>query len=438
MFLERKGNDAKLNTAAGAVIGYDLGSCTAQISYCLPASDQPETVSQIAGEEDFLIPALLAKRTDRDLWLYGKEAQECAARGEAEAVTALLEKAAAGTAVEVAGEQYDPVALLSLFLKRTLALLAPILHPDRAQAFVFTVEEVTGPVMEALHHAAALLELRTPSVYVIGRAESFFYYNISQPQELWIHDVLVCDFSLAHLKTLLFTANRRTTPVAAFVEEAEWTDVERAAWTGDETEDNREAMKLDRRFCYVLDEILADRQVTCVYLIGDGFAGEWYRESLPVLCRDRRVFLGNNLYSKGACYAGKERLDRGGISKGYAFIGKDMLKANLGMHVVRRGTDAYLALLDAGVNWYEAKKECDFLLEEKNTFSLRITPLNGKEVREVLVTLNGLPIRPARTTRIHMKVDMTDVQTVRISMEDLGFGEFFPASHKFWEETFLL
>lgn len=437
MFLDRKGNDSKLN-AAGAVAGYDFGSDTAQISYCLPASDKPETISQIAGEEDFLIPAMLAKRLDRDLWLYGKEAQECAQRGEAQPVTELLQKAAAGEPVEVLGEAYDPVALLSLFLKRTLTLLAPIIHPDRLQAFVFTVEEVTKPVIEALERAAALLELKAEHIYVIGRAESFFFYNISQPEELWIHDVLVCDFSQPHLKTLLFTVNRRTTPVASFVEEKSWDEVEQIVWTGDETEDHRSGMKLDRRFAAAVETLLADRRVSTVYLIGSGFAGEWYQESLQVLCRDRRVFLGNNLYSKGACYAGKERLNKGGISKGYAFLGKDMLKANLGMHVVRRGTDAYLAILDAGVNWYEAQKECEFLLEEKNTFSLRITPLNGKEVREVLVTLNGLPARPARTTRIRMRVDMTDVETVRISMEDLGFGEFFPATHKLWEETFRL
>lgn len=435
MFLERKGNDAKLNMS-GAVAGYDLSGRTAQISYCLPGSDKPETISQVAGAEEFLIPALLAKRTDRDLWLYGREAAESVGKGEAQPVTDLLTNAASGTPVEVAGESYDSVALLSLFLKRTLSLLTPILHPDRLQAFVFTVDEVTGPVIDALRQAVAMLELKIPQVYVIGRAESFFYYNICQPEELWTRDVLVCDFTARHLKTLLFTANRRTTPVASFVEEKEWEEVEQIDYTQDETEDHRSSMKLDRNFAFVMEKVLADHQVTTVYLIGEGFAGEWYQESLQVLCRDRRVFLGNNLYSKGACYAGKERLTRGGISKGYAFLGRDMLKANVGMRVVRRGTDAYLALLDAGINWYEAEKECDFLLEDKNTFSLRITPLNGKEVREVLVTLTGLPARPARTTRIHMKVDMTDVKTVRISMEDMGFGEFFPATHKFWEETF--
>lgn len=435
MFLERRGNDAKLNMT-GAVAGYDLGSRTAQISYCLPGADQPETISQVAGEEQYLIPALLARRTDRDVWLYGREALECVRSQEAVPVTDLLMNAAAGQPVEVAGENYDPVALLSLFIKRTFSLLQPIVHPDRLQALVFSVEEVTRPVLEALQSAVAMLELKTKQVYVIGRAESFFYYNISQPEELWLREVMVCDFTREHLKTLIFSVNRRTTPIASFVEEKEWEEVRQPEYTGDETQDNREAMKLDRRFAQIVGGELADREVSTVYLIGEGFAGEWYQESLQVLCRDRRVFLGNNLYSKGACYAARERILKGGVSNGYAFLGKDMLKANVGMHVVRRSVDAYLALLDAGVNWYEARKECDFLLEEQNTFTLRITPLNGKEVREVLVTLTGLPARPPRTTRIHMKVYMEDMQTVRISMEDLGFGEFFPATHKFWEETF--
>ena len=78
------------------------------------------------------------------------------------------------------------------------------------------------------------------------------------------------------------------------------------------------------------------------------------------------------------------------------------------------------------------------MLEEENGFTLRITPLNGKEVREVVVTLKGLAKRPPRMTRIRMRMDMTDVETVRISMEDLGFGEFYPATHQFWEETFSL
>lgn len=229
--------------------------------------------------------------------------------------------------------------------------------------------------------------------------------------------------------------------MAAFVEEASFPHVRRPedAGSGEEDGRRRERLeKLDRYFADAVGQLVKDRTVSTVYLIGEGFQGEWYQESLKLLCQGRRVFLGNNLYSKGACYAAKERLSGSRLSADYAFLGRDMIRANVGMHVLRRGQDAYLALLDAGTNWYEAKKECEFLLEEENSFSLRITPLNGKEVREVLVSLNGLAKRPPRMTRIRMRVDMTDVSTVRINMEDLGFGEFYPATHQFWEETFSL
>lgn len=97
--------------------------------------------------------------------------------------------------------------------------------------------------------------------------------------------------------------------------------------------------------------------------------------------------------------------------------------------------DSCQPLLDAGTNWYDAKAEIDFLLEEENRFSLRITPLNGGEIRDVEIALTGLPQRPARTTRIHLQIDMADLTTLRLNMEDFGFGEFFPATHQFWEKT---
>lgn len=149
-----------------------------------------------------------------------------------------------------------------------------------------------------------------------------------------------------------------------------------------------------------------------------------------MLCRGRRVFQGNNLYSKGACYGARAKQQPGENGQNYVYLGKDMLKANIGLEASFRGQDSYFALLDAGVNWYDARRECDFLLNEDHSFSLRITPLTGREVKEVAVTLDGVPERPARTTRIHLTVFLSDADTVQLKMEDMGFGEMFPASHK--------
>ena len=105
---------------------------------------------------------------------------------------------------------------------------------------------------------------------------------------------------------------------------------------------------------------------------------------------------------------------------------------------MRQRESAYYALLDAGVNWYDARGECDFLLDADRSFSLRLVPLNARGVKEVIVTLDGVPERPPRTTRIHLIVTCTDAETIKLRMEDKGFGELFPASTKVWEETLRL
>ena len=51
-----------------------------------------------------------------------------------------------------------------------------------------------------------------------------------------------------------------------------------------------------------------------------------------------------------------------------------MLKANIGMHVMRQGKESYYALLDAGGNWYEQYKECDFLLTKEKQLQFVVTP----------------------------------------------------------------
>ena len=171
-------------------------------------------------------------------------------------------------------------------------------------------------------------------------------------------------------------------------------------------------------------------------MIGDGFKEEWMDDSLKYLCKGRRVFGGNNLYSKGACFGMKEKLCESELGKNHVFLGDDKLKANIGMKVVRRGIDSYFALLDAGQNWFDAKKHCEFILETDSSFEVRITPLNGKDVAVVEISLDGLPERPEKTTKIEMDIYLKNVNTVVLHMEDKGFGEFFPASGKVWQEEF--
>ena len=58
--------------------------------------------------------------------------------------------------------------------------------------------------------------------------------------------------------------------------------------------------------------------------------------------------------------------------------------------------------------------------------------------REVEIILNDLPPRSERATRIQMRLSMESEQDVSITLEDLGFGEIYPATHRIWHEELRL
>ena len=68
-----------------------------------------------------------------------------------------------------------------------------------------------------------------------------------------------------------------------------------------------QAKMADFRFQKFIESVFEKKIVSSVFLMGEGFENNWYPNSLKVLCNGRRAFLGNNLYSKGACYTAYQR-----------------------------------------------------------------------------------------------------------------------------------
>ena len=54
------------------MVGFDLGEDFSQISYTM--GDDVETLSTVAGQEQYNIPTVLCKRVGANQWFYGKDA----------------------------------------------------------------------------------------------------------------------------------------------------------------------------------------------------------------------------------------------------------------------------------------------------------------------------------------------------------------------------
>lgn len=418
------------------IVGYDLGNRYSQISYCTYEGGEPETLSVVAGEESYNIPTVLCKRKGVNQWFFGKEAYKQVKEEEGSLVTDLVELALSGEMVKVEEEEFDPAALLTLFVKRSLNRLSLIAETDRIGALMITCENMDDRMVELLDGIVAGLSLKTKSICYQSHVESIYYYILHQPAELWQKQVTVFDYVTDSVKVYSLEFNRRTTPVVAFAKEAEYPFLSCRETAPEEPFDEELGKRLDEKFLALLKSVCEGRLISSAYLLGSGFREEWMKESLPYLCRGKRVFQGNNLYSKGACYAMREKLSPSEIGSAHVFLGDDKLKANIGMRVSRQGEDSYYALLDAGTSWFEAQGSVTFLLRTDNVFSLIITPLNGRDIKYAQVTLEGLPIREDAASRLYLEIRMTSAGSIELTVEDLGFGEIYPASHQKWTESF--
>lgn len=434
MFLERK-EDAKPHKGS-VFVGYDLSDRYAQISYCLFEKGEVETLSPVAGTKQYNIPAILCKRKGTKQWIYGKEAAGSAGEADLLPVEGLLALAREGKELALDGENYDPTALLTLFVRRSLSLLSIIAPVEEIDAFMVTVARMDDRMVEILLQVAANLNLKTDRIFFQNHTESLYAYMLHQPSELWAYYTLVCEHDGERLKTYRMTCNKRTTPIVTLIEEQLF---ESLLIPGEETSQalKEDAFRLaDERFLEILQDLCEGRIVSSAFLLGDGFREEWHKDSLRFLCKNRRVFQGNNLFSQGAVYSLLEKWSPSEAGKEHIFLGEDKLKANIGMRLLRRGKESYYALLDAGENWYELHKTCEILLGEEKTISLLITPLTGRDPQTKEITLSGTKKTGAPFTRYELEVSMAAADTVQVVVTELGLGEFFPADGRRWEETF--
>lgn len=413
-----------------AMIGYDLGSSYSQISLCRADTKEPETISATMGMEQYNIPTALCKRKGVNQWFYGKEALKYAQREDGVLVESLYDLAMTGEEVMVDGENFDPIALLTLFVKRSLSLLTVEVNTEKPDTILFTVENLTQRTVEVLSAVAAGLNLSPGHIFFQGYQESLYQYVIHQPQELWKHQVLVFDYS-KDLRAYILECNRKTTPIVVFVEKQE---IPLLTKPDDWSEENRKEQ--DGRFLMMAKQLCGDRQISSVYLLGDGLKGDWAEETIRFLCAGRRVFQGNNMYSKGAAYGAREKKHPTELTASFVFLGEDKLKANVGMQVLRQGADSYFAVLDAGVNWYEAQSRYEVILDEGKQLVFLITSLTGGIVTKQAFDLEGLPERPPRTTRLSVRLNMISAEWAKVTVTDMGFGELFPASGKKWMREF--
>ncbi len=416
-------------------IGMDLAGDYLQISYLYLDEEKPVTLRPGALEE-YNIPMCLAKRHEMNQWAFGMEALKCAELGKGILIGDLYSLAREGKTVTVEDEELSGEELFLLYMKKCYSLLQFIISGNEAVSLMITVESLKDGVVELLDKVREKLPLDDSRIFFGDRQECLYYYVLNQPEELWHYQVGVFDFTADTLKSFTFSRNIHTTPMVAVVDREDYESIRSCKEFEDEEEKKEYLRKLDEQFLELLTGYVDGKLLSSVYFIGAGFGGAWYENSLRFLCKSRRVFEGNNLYSKGACFGARERVQRSSHGSAHIYLGEEKLKVNLGIQVKSKGKAAYYPLLDGGENWYEAEKSIEFIIKGRACLAFLVTPLEGGAKKEIPMYLEDFEKISQKGSRISLKLFMKSGTVIHACVRDEGFGDFCPTSGMSFEKEF--
>lgn len=434
-------------TSRKYVIGFDLGEQFCQVSYALPGKDPvtwgaenetPAEQHKPGAENRLRIPTVLTKKNGANNWYCGEEAEVRARRGEGTLVRHILSAAVAGRGVMVEGQEYDPASLLALYVRRVLSLISNYVPTYDISEIMFTCARMDQPVVDALDKVRNFLDLPVDGMSWENHLSSFYSYMLMQPASMHERDVLLCEYDGSHpMMVYRLCYHSQAKPVTVYVQSEEFRSMSEESLS--ESDGLRSVLpstadRKDEEFLAILKKTAPEGQISSVFLIGEGFADQWMKESLSYIAFHRRVFLGNNLYSKGAAYSAGSRRAPRPEEQDYLFLGENKLRFRIGVMTEQGGQNVYTPVSGNGGNWYETDIVKEYIVTGDPSFHLVLTPLTGGDVRDEEIRLTGLARRTRdRTIRIEVRFTMPERDKLHLHIEDVGFGEISASSGLKWD-----
>ena len=326
----------------------------------------------------------------------------------------------------VSGEKFSSADVMEHFMLKLLSILGEYFPDERIERLVITVPRKTQNVTKCLQTVGKALGLMPDRLTIQNYRLSYMYYAVSQPKELWLNNVGLFSFDEESLIYSQINIDRRTLPWIVGVTERDLTDVFDYSMLQDENVDSSYA------FVNTAGMVLHKQMVTTLYMTGKGFDGAWANNALQELCNGRRVFRGQNIYTKGACYAARELAGEGKLDQ-CMFLDEEMISANISLRVYHEAKMQELVLAKAGSLWADVDVSVDVIPDNENEIQITAQDVIRHQTQAHMLSLTGFSSRENKTTRFTVRLRFADRETCVVTLKDNGFGTISPTSNRIWE-----
>ncbi|MBR3402196.1 MAG: hypothetical protein IKG67_08140 [Parasporobacterium sp.] len=406
----------------GLTIGIDYTDQYCQACYYSERHGRPESVSGGTDVLRYLIPSVLCLDQNNFEWVIGNAALRIEEQERVLTFRDLLKHARENDTVFTGEREYTYVQLLAAFFGQLLEFI-------RIRTSVMTVESITVTMKQTdrltkdiLEQAFGILQIPASCIKLLSASESFGYYILNEDPGLWQDGALVFDFSSeGFFVKQLHVQFHKDQPVIC-VNDYDFS----ADFSVDSLASEVLRNQMDLKISNLYLDLISKGENASVYFTGEGFDEQWFLATLNSISGNRRAFKGNNIYVKGACIAGHLRSE--GIVQGFPIICRGRTRADIYLQAWDNGKLSDILLSPAATDWYDAGYEGDFILEEEEKVLFRIVSIMTGAVASVELDLSAFPKRPSKATRIRIRICYSGEYDCEISIQDKGFGDFFPDS----------
>lgn len=415
------------------ILGYDLCNDYIQISCYNQKTQDMDTICYIGEKMMDRIPAVLCRLYSDRSWVCGYEAWKAVNEHRGVLVENFVDALEPEQSITVDGDIYSGAGLVRIFMQESLKLLTKYYPHWAVGQLTVSVEKLGQNTVEALKALSAEMNFDESRLSVINHVSAYEHYALNQKHELWQHDVGLFDYSHRGMTYYHLAISKKRMPVTVMATTVPLTEYFDGSEIG-----QMAPPELDRRFLEVVRQVTANKIISTVYLTGEGFEGNWAKISLKNLCHHRKGFIGSNIFSRGACYY--SLLAAGLLEEGsFIALNDDVISKTIYIRGSKKREMMNLELVQAGQIWYDVQAEAFFIPDGMDHVTIHLMDYLSKRERSFQIPLQsfgGDEKRPDKTRYFHIQLCFDDASNCRVSLKDMGFGEFYPASDQAAEHVF--
>ena len=423
-------------------LGLDLGPEYTQLSYYNADTHEPESVYHKEAKDTYMLPNIMFysayhkrigdtqgecyKFIDLSGWSVGAKASAYRFEDNGTVVDQIYEKTLRKEKIDVEGREYKASDLLVKMMVLHIKQFTDQIGGFTIKKLTVTVADTDPQIIQAVRGLRSALRLGHDQFNIVSHLDSGLCYIFAQPEPLRNNSVGLFDFGRNGLDFYRIDMTRKY-PLIVTVEHTDYHDRINMRRFGRYHED------MDEAFADVVRESMAQVFVSSVYLTGIGFAENWMKQSATVLCQGRRVFVGQNIYTKGACYRSLGGIYTESLSR-YFIDTEETVKTNIGINLMDE-KNTFWPIAYGGLEWFNTRGRIEVFLDATRRIQIVYQDILTEEELRETVEIYGLPARPNKTTKLSIEVEYYGSDKGAIVIRDLGFGSLIQVQIRYIEKN---